>query len=49
MLITIGELRRWFGEDAITLVTRFQKETGRYGSEEAEAWGIFVKLHQNTD
>ncbi|MFZ3374036.1 MAG: hypothetical protein WA183_00605, partial [Chthoniobacterales bacterium] len=38
MLITIGELRRWFDEDSATLVTRLQEETGRYGSEEAEAW-----------
>jgi hypothetical protein len=38
MLITIEELRRWFDEDSATLVTRLQEETGRYGSEEAEAW-----------
>jgi hypothetical protein len=38
MLITIEELRRWFDEDAATLVTRLQDETGRYGSDEAEAW-----------
>ena len=49
MLITIEELRRWFDEDAITLVTRFQEETERSGSDEGEACGIFVKLHKNTD
>src|SRR5213080_4505933 len=38
MLITIEELRRWFDEDTATLVTRLQEETGRYGSNEAEAW-----------
>lgn len=38
MLITIEELRRWFDKDSATLVTRLQEETGRYGSEEAEAW-----------
>lgn len=38
MLITIEELRRWFVEGSTTLVSRLQEETGRYGSEEAEAW-----------
>jgi hypothetical protein len=38
MLVTIEELRHWFEEDSATLVARLQEETGRYGSEEAEAW-----------
>jgi DUF2075 family protein len=38
VLITIEELQRWFKEDSTTLVSRLQEETGRYGSEESNAW-----------
>jgi hypothetical protein len=38
VLITIEELQRWFKEDSATLVSRLQEETGRYGSEESNAW-----------
>ncbi len=38
MLITIEQLQRWFKEDSTTLVSRLQEETGRYGSEESNAW-----------
>jgi uncharacterized protein len=38
VLITIEELQRWFKEDSKTLVSRLQEETGRYGSEESNAW-----------
>ena len=38
MLITIEEFRRRVQTDSGGLVTRLQEETGRYGSEEAEAW-----------
>ena len=38
VLITIEELQRWFKEDSTTLVSRLQEETGRYGTEESNAW-----------
>src|SRR6266545_3458393 len=45
MLITIEEFRRRVQTNSGGLVTRLQEETGRYGSEEAEAWeSSFSKL-----
>jgi hypothetical protein len=38
MLITIEEFRRRVASDSAALVSRLQEETGRYGSEEAQAW-----------
>ena len=38
MLITVAELRRRIASDSVALVSRLQEETGRYGSEEAQAW-----------
>src|SRR5437762_8738696 len=38
MLITIEEFRRRIASDRVGLVSRLQEETGRYGSEEAQAW-----------
>ena len=45
MLITIEEFRRRVANDSAGLVLRLQEETGRYGSEEAQAWkSSFTKL-----
>jgi hypothetical protein len=45
MLITIEEFRRRVASDSAALVSRLQEETGRYGSEEAQAWeSSFSKL-----
>ena len=45
MLITIEEFRRRVQTDTSGLVSRLQEETGRYGSEEAQAWeSSFAKL-----
>ena len=45
MLITIEEFRRRVATDSAALVSRLQEETGRYGSEEAQAWeSSFGKL-----
>ena len=45
MLITIEEFRRRVASDSAALVLRLQEETGRYGSEEAQAWeSSFSKL-----
>src|SRR5947207_308541 len=38
MLITIEEFRRRVASDSAALISRLQEETGRYGSEEAQAW-----------
>jgi hypothetical protein len=38
MLITIEDFRRRVASDGAGLVSRLQEETGRYGSEEAQAW-----------
>src|SRR6266566_5134940 len=38
MLITIEEFRRCVASDSAGLVSRLQEETGRYCSEEAQAW-----------
>ena len=38
MLITIEEFRRRVASDSAGFVSRLQEETGRYGSEEAQAW-----------
>src|ERR1041384_3528050 len=45
MLTTIEEFRRRVANDSGGLVSRLQEETGRYGSEEAQAWeNSFTKL-----
>src|SRR5439155_8919787 len=38
MLITIEQFRQRVASDSAGLVSRLQEETGRYGSEEAQAW-----------
>jgi DUF2075 family protein len=38
MLITIEEFRHRVASNSAALVSRLQEETGRYGSEEAQAW-----------
>jgi len=38
VLITIEEFRRRVASDSAGLISRLQEETGRYGSEEAQAW-----------
>lgn len=38
MLITIDEFRRRVASDSAALISRLQEETGRYSSEEAQAW-----------
>ncbi|HEY2712441.1 MAG TPA: DNA/RNA helicase domain-containing protein [Chthoniobacterales bacterium] len=38
MLITIEEFRQRVARDSTGLISRLQEETGRYGSEEAQAW-----------
>ena len=43
MLITIEEFRRRVATDTAGLVCRLQEETGRYGSDEAQAWESSLK------
>src|SRR3954468_14648409 len=38
MLITIEEFRQHVASDSAGLISRLQEETGRYGTEEAQAW-----------
>jgi uncharacterized protein len=47
MLITIEEFRHRIANDSAGLVLRLQEETGRYGTDEADAWqSSFTKLSQ---
>lgn len=50
MLITIEEFRNRVANDSGGLVSRLQEETGRYGTDEADAWrSCFTKLSQAFD
>ena len=50
MLITIEEFRQYVANDSKGLILRLQEETGRYGTQEAEAWqSSFTKLSQALD